>query len=404
MKAQEISDRILRIENGFDQNALDLSESFAWPELIPLFSRLSEKQWARSLEESKAIFDRSVSLTPIERAFILQWPISITEVIYDLECRTRWMARWDEIKGWAQHPYCLYLHAFQDGLSAFYNGALREADARFKSALEFAINAGYPRGQIQAHFHLGLVAFDRVDYNIANECFAAAQEIALAQSATRFLERIAIQKARIESDSESLPTLETLKRKIESMIITGRFLDAQQTLTEADTIRRQERLHPQRESLYFYQPLIFWGLGKPKQAERAFRKINDPILRAHVLILKERTLGLSLIETAELFSLKRTHGLREDIYRSPLSIDHSEVCGIKIGEIQNANIRSLIQLFLTEKGPLTKERIAEAIWTRAYNPLVDDKKVYQLIYNARAFFRKPDLFRNRYGFYELNLR
>jgi tetratricopeptide (TPR) repeat protein len=314
------------------------------------------------------------------------------------------MGRWDEIKGWARHPYCLYLHAFQDGLSAFYNGALREADARFKSALEFAIDADYPRGQIQAHFHLGLVAFDRIDYTMASECFAAAQKIAVARSATRFLERIAVQKARIESCSQSLPPLETLKRKIEFLIINGHFTEAQQTLAEADIIRRQERLHPQRESLYFYQPLILWGLGKPKQAERAFRKITDPILRAHVLVLKERTLGLSLVETAELFSLKRTHGLREDIYRSPLSVDHSEVCGVTVGEIQNANIRSLIQLFLTETGPLTKERIAEAIWTREYNPLIDDKKVYQLIYNARSFFRKPDLFKNRYGFYELNLK
>jgi DNA-binding winged helix-turn-helix (wHTH) protein len=63
----------------------------------------------------------------------------------------------------------------------------------------------------------------------------------------------------------------------------------------------------------------------------------------------------------------------------------------------------LIELFLLEPVPVTKERIHQYLWGTDYNPLVDDKRIYQLIYRARQFFGKPDLFKNRYGSYDLNV-
>ncbi|MCM2276489.1 MAG: tetratricopeptide repeat protein [Oligoflexia bacterium] len=367
--------------------------------VVALLESLARRDWAAFYPIAESSFAEARSAA--ERAFVLQWAIAATEIEYDLPKRASWLKRWAEVPDWAADQYCLYHWTFQQGLSAFFEGSLREAEARFRRALDLAIESNYPRGRMRALFHLGLTCRDLGNLSRAAEFFEESLALARARKANKLIDRIQAQLGKPEQRSSAY-RFDHAKARIEALLLARDFARARALLAEADSRRRQAGLRRRRESLFSYLPLVALGQGRPRIAARVLARISDPILRIRILNLKKALFGLEDVELRELSLLRSLHGISDIITQSAADAESAEICGIPLRSVTDAEVKSLLKLLLAAAEAVPKERICEAVWGLAYDPVVHDGKIYKLIHRARGVFNRSDLFVNCYGSYRMN--
>jgi tetratricopeptide (TPR) repeat protein len=389
--------RLDRFENAWDRGE-DLEKILkSWPEIATLAYAMRARKWGLVREEANRVLQAEVD--SVTKAFALNWAIASTEIEFDLEKRTEWLNRWSQIPDWSSHPYCRFIRAYQQSLTSFFEGSLREAEARFKTSYEIALQFDYQRGLLRCLFHLGLIQKEQDQVDAAIEYFHHALAIAKERSDHCYVGRIEAQLARFQNvqSEEVAPDYEWIRTKIEETLIAGDFEKARRDLLESEVKRRRAGMRRKRESLYVYLPLI--ALGRKKITRRKARsrigRFTDPILKIRLYELKGRVFGWESGEKLELESLKDLQGIARVVTRA-------EICGISMDDILDQDIKRLVVLLMESDEGVSKEEICKTIWNLDYDPVVHDGKIYKLFHKSRAYFKRHDLFVNTYGAYQLN--
>ncbi len=402
---------LIALENAMDAENWDDPAISAIPELRALILAAKSDDWQTIYSEAARIIDdESANGSSLEiKAFALQWAVIATEVQFDLTLRKRWVARWDAL-AWAENEFSTYLRAYQLGLTAFFDGALREAEARFTLAHELARGFDYQRGELRNLFHLGLVQRDLGHVEAALEFFASAERIAKLRRDFSYQKRIQDQieglSAELGASLSGEFSFSRARTGIERLIAAKDFTSARELLIHADIRRRRFKQGRKRESLYIYLPLIQAGL-RPESSAMAWNRacrIEDPVLKIRIWELFGSAFGLTPAQEKQITSLKALHGVSAVITRSLLSSAAVLICGIPIEEVRDADVKALLTLLLQADAPVDKATLCERLWGFSYDPVTHDGRIYKLIHRARGFFKKPDLLINTYGAYQINPR
>lgn len=392
-----VDSRIIRLEDAFDRGEIDIH---SWPEMNDLMA-------ANVANENQKVFSISreilrTSPDPTTQAFVLQWAIATAEVDYDMKIRSEFMRKWNQVPLWSTNSYCKYLRSFHESLSVFFDGSLREAEARFKRTYELAYSMNYARGLQRCLYHLGLVYRDRGDYEKALSHFEQALAIAQARIARNAVTRITSQIIRLNDPNKKVEVATNLKAsQIEALLRESKFREAASSFLSSERSRRKKGANRQFESHYMYLPLIARGLGKNETSLILAQHILDPILKIRFYKLKSELFGLSTPEKMELESHLDLHGVSKFL-TSSIDKDDIEFFGIPLSSIRDSDIRSLLTLMLNSKEPMTKEQIFTHIWQFGFDPFIHDRKIYKLIHKTKGLFKKSDLFLNVYGAYRIN--
>lgn len=379
---------LLSLEQAYDNNG---AEAFNFGEFT-CFRPLVE---ALRLKKFREVYDCADSLFgtldhPAAKAFALKCAVAAAELEWNMAERERWISRWHQIPNWSQELYCIQLRAYHGGLTAFFSGNLREAEARFRHSFELATSLGSPHHQMRGLFQLGLVFRDRQQAAKAAEFFELALESAKGAGAARF-------QPRVEAEIQKL----SAGMELDIALHGGDVDHFRQVLARAEALRRKQGLNRGAMSLYIYVPLVQWLRGR--DGTRLYRKIKDPVLQCKVLSLKEELIGLSADENAELQLLREQVGIGSVIRQSSIRGDETEICGVPLRKIPQKDVSRLMLLFLDAKeNSLDKAAICAGVWGLDYDPVLHDKKVYKLIDRTKQVFGRKDLLVNLYGAYQLN--
>jgi hypothetical protein len=356
-------------------------------------------------EAQKILSSDTVSIE--EKAFALQWAVIGCEVEFDLKTRQAWISRWNDLPV-GDSPYCQYLEAYQHALTSFFQGALRESEARFRRAFDIASEMAYDRGQQRTLFHLGLIQRDLFQPGAALEYLTRALLIAQERRDRSYIKRIKAQMdrvaGRVESGSNEF-SFARVKSEVESLIAAKKVHRARTLLVEAELRRRKFKQGRKREALFVYLPLLLL-LNKrisPEAAWKRLRAIQDPILKIRLMGLMGRVSSLEASWKSVLDSLKRLHGVADVVKQEALD-QEVEICGTKLGDIADGEIKGLMELLVASQHPLGKEELCKALWGLNYDPVVHDGRIYKLIHKTRKFFKRPDLLVNTYGAYQIDPR
>lgn len=396
--------KIIALEDSMDRAGCLEKHWNDLSELRTLVEASLRDDWEVVYAEATRVLESPAD--PSLKAFALQWAVIATEVEFDLEKRRRWLSRWNEVHA-SGNGFCRYLRAYQHSLSAFFDGALREAEGRFKQSYEFAVQLGYPRGEMRCLFHLGLVQRDLGQNGAALEYLFRALAIARTRKDRSYGKRIQTQIDRVSGLAKKGSgefSFANARLEIERLIATRDFDRARSALVEAEIRRRKVKQGRKRESFHVYLPLIRAGRGCASLQtcwERMARQ-NDPILKIRMAELWKAAFTLTEGQSQELADLKSIHGVANVITRSSLSSDEVEICGISLSSLLDADIQVFMRLLLSAESPVGKEQICKALWGFVYDPTSHDGRIYKLVHKTRAFFKKPDLLVNTYGGYQIN--
>ncbi|MGZ6290101.1 MAG: hypothetical protein ACXWQO_18075, partial [Bdellovibrionota bacterium] len=302
--------------------------------------------------------------------------------------------------------YCRYLRAYQDALTRFFAGALRDAGISFRLAHDLAQAMGYDRGVMRCLFHLGLVEKDRGNFPLALELFRHSGSIADSRNAVRFAKRIAPYLAELEAP-EQAPTGNSFvagRARVESLLLAQNFKAAKLALLRLEVERRLKRYGRKRESLGIYLSPIYRGTGREGTAKRLLDKIPDPVLKLQILQLSAKIWTANASEAAEIQYLQESLGVSQIVFYSEAEPSDTEIAGVQLKSLKQETIRNFLLFLLRNPGPQSKEKIAVALWQVRYDPTVHDKKVYKLVLQAKKAFGVAELLLNTYGAYEIHPR
>lgn len=382
-------------ESAFDRGEkIPAAAPSPWHDLLTAFA---SRRWSAVYSSGEHCF--ASAETAEEQAFILQWLLAATEIEYDLAKRERYLSFWNKITDWHDSGYCRYLHAYQDGLTAFFQTYLREAELHFARALEEAKALGYARGRMRALFHLGLVKRDLGLQEQALEFYALANVEAQAAGASDYSQRISREQG-IRDGKLPEASWGRLKLEIETLLCEGKFAAARELTIAAEVRRRREKLGRRRENLAVYFQILFAQAGKKRSASLLAAKLKDRLVRLHWLGLKARSVGTTEAEKKETAYLERALGLDRLVTAAPEGT--LNVCGLALTEIKDQDVRKLIEILYRSEYPLAKEELVRKVWGLTYDPTMHDGRLYKLLHRARKIFGVRDLFHNHYGLYSLN--
>jgi hypothetical protein len=396
--------RHLLLEDHYDSGRWEAVNRAVWPEACHLVDLVLAERWDEARARGRELFFATEDLR--ERAFILHWIVSASELEYDLDKRAAALSLWSELTGWASDPYCSFLRALHDGISRFFAGSLRDAEASFRVALDFAFAATYERGQMVALFHLGLTEHDRGNRERAHDSFTAALAIARARGASNYANRIQV-RLTLAAQGAAASSEEFARGLacVEERLARGDHENARRELLALERARRSRGFLRGRESIGCYLGLVHLLAGRERLGRRLFAKIADPVVKLRLLTLKRTARGLSSEEEREVTYLRDALGASVVVKRNANGRDDVEIGGVPLSGVADEAVKKFL-LLLVHAGDesVSKEAIVSGIWNLNYDPVVHDNKLYKLVQKAKRLFGASDLVVNRYGSYQLNPR
>ncbi len=329
--------------------------------------------------------------------FVLQFALAGSEVIYDMDLRNRLLLSWNKVPtdGSQNTEYTTYMRLYSQALSAFFTGHLVEADHLFSVSLDIATEMNYPRGQMRALFHLGLVARDRGIMDRAGSCFFQAKQIAIDLNAHRFLPRFNMGQSSIEAY--------WLETDLQTLLKAKDWRKARSTYLKLERKRKKEGKSRYASSYYVYSAVLAAAFGKIKSYQIILSHTADLVVKEKIISLKANLLGASDEEITERNLIRLSLGYGPVVIRSVDSVSSElEIAGILVSTIENEDVKNLLK-FLAHQPDFTasKENICEILWNLSYDPSIHDGKIYKLIHKCRQLTRLPDLIVNMYGSYRL---
>jgi hypothetical protein len=360
-----------------------------------------QKQWSEFRQKAELIFNSCIDCE--ERGYWLFLLISSCENQYDLALREHYFRRWSEIPEWTQSPYCRYLRSYSEGMLAFFNCHLLEAERRFTLALFEASGIDYTRGEIRCHFHLGLVERDGLRLQQAKAHFLLAKQKAELLGWERFSQRSQVQLLSLERESDIDLSESTAELSfLQELILSQQIFKARSLYLKLARKNRKDGLKRGADNLVIYLPLLLLALGHVHVSRRSLNHLNDEVLRIRYFKLKRRLFGLDESEAAELDLLSRAQGRNQTIPSALQNSNETTVAGIVIERIKSEEMRSLLNLLLHRPEGVTKETIHIALWKYAYDPVLHDGRIYKMITRLKKLFGRADIVLNDYGRYRLN--
>lgn len=348
MNKQTVQNKILAFERDYDL-LLSTSKSiveFSSDQQIFL-NFILQKDYLKALEVFPLAFAQSQNTQ--EQAFVLQWAVAASELLGDMQKRAEVLQFWRQVQKWAIDSYSVYLKTFHQGMSLFSDGYLREAEFCFQRIHDVTLQMQYPRGQIRALLHLGLVYRDLENKEKALSFLQKAQELAIAENNNRFIERIQRISSKLIGNRQDLSMFDSYKLNIETALFQKDFLRARIELFHAEKERRRQGLKRRAQSLYIYLPALFSGLGKTNLSSRLLNKIDDPVLQIYAFELKYKSSDLNQTELEVFYNLRAMQGLSGRVLQATSDIEYSEICGVRVDSIQDQSVKEFCKLLLTEK-------------------------------------------------------
>ena len=262
------------------------------------------KNWAEVfLCAERVLSDGEASL--YAKVLCLQFAVSACEEIYDLNLRTHWLGKWNLIKGWASCNWCLHIRTFQDALTPFFAGHLRDAESGFQLSYEYATTQGYVRGRMRCLFHLGLISSERGLRSQALNQFKDAHVISANIKAPRFQKRVQNEIRLLVKNGVEESFLE-----INKMLEEGAFLAALRLIREHSRVRRIEKYKRNSDMSEVFYALTCIGLKREGRAAKFFARVDDPVLKEFYYSRKQEIFGLTADEDAEMRYLRVMVGIK----------------------------------------------------------------------------------------------
>lgn len=395
--------RLVLLESAHDSRDLDSETIRAlWPDAVELSRCLYAMDWPGVAEAFKHAWNQAVS--PQDKAYLLQWAVGAAETKWDIKWRQEFLALWKQVPDWQSNPYCRFFKTYHDALTCYFEGALRDAEARFLVADEICTQYGYTRGRVRTCFHLGLIEKERRSFKNATFWFRQALSLARQTQAKRWVERTLGQLSIVSptdiGPGDQVDVFRKKKDEMTAALVAHDFRLARKLIIEAELYRRSIGLHRRATGFVIYTPLMLIGLGKTRLAAHWVRNLRDPLRTLQFYELKSLIFGLSDADQDHVDWLRRVSGVSSVLMQSGDRVA-IEICGVKLS-LQDADVQSLMLLLIEAETAVDKEKIVQKIWHLNYDPVVHDRKVYKLIQKAKRAFRRSDLFQNRYGSYGLN--
>lgn len=329
--------------------------------------------------------------------FALQFALAGSEVIYDISLRKRLLLYWNKVPE-GRHKnsgYTAYMRIYSQALGAFFSGHLVEADHLFSISLEIATEMNYPRGEMRALFHLGLVARDRGIADRAESCFFQAKKIALDLSALRYLSRFKVGHASVRA--------QWLESDLQTLLRAREWRGARSIYFKLERQRKQDGKTRYADSYYIYLAVLAAAFGKIQSYHAILSCTSDLVIKERIIALKTSLLGASEEEISELNLIRLSLGHGPVVRRSAnTGTGELEIAGILVSKIENEDVKNFLKLLADQEDFLaTKEKICHTLWNLSYDPTIHDGKIYKLIHKCRQITRSPQLIVNKYGSYQL---
>ncbi len=394
--------RVRSLEEFFDSGQMTAECRAIWPAASRFSRAIQDGDWKYAENFCRDLFRDSPEIQL--KALALQLGAGIAEIRYRLRDRARWIWLWGQCPEWNQDHYARFIRHFQEALTPFFTGSLLEAERRFVTLSHQARQMGYVRGEMRALFHLGLIDRDLNRRLSAQRHFRAALALAETRAADAYRDKIRFQLDALENRRNAksdhidpFEKVESLLAQVDAALAEKNRDRARQILAQAEVLRRRLGISRGGSGVRIYF-LLLKRAGNHSLATR----LSDPFDQLKFLELRARHFGLTPQEIAFLPAVNALVGATEWI-DSPTS-DEVTFCGISLKKIRHADTAKLIRKLQSAQTSVTKEEICRTIFGLKYDPIVHDKKVYKLIHRAKATFRRPDLFVNTYGGYQLNPR
>ncbi|MBI2711701.1 MAG: hypothetical protein HYX41_02395, partial [Bdellovibrio sp.] len=260
------------------ESALQDPNTVCSPAIHAAFVAWRNQQWREFQQQAEVIFHSRTNCD--ERGYWLFLLISSSEIQYDLTLRELFFRLWSEIPRWSQSPYCRHLRSYSEGMLAFFNCHLLEAERRFTLALFEASGIDYTRGEVRCHFHLGLVERDSLRLQQAKSHFVMAKQKADFLRWELFGKRSQVQLLGLEQDgdadfSESSAELTFLQE----LILSQQFLKARNLYLKLSRRNQMKGLKRGSDNLVIYLPLLLLALGHVQLSHYSLAYLDDEIFR-----------------------------------------------------------------------------------------------------------------------------
>ncbi len=341
--------------------------------------------------QSRALFETGSFYAKV---FALHQSICTAEIIYDETLRAQWLAKWHLMSGWAQDNWCRYLKHYQEATGFFFNGQLREAEARFFVAYREIEKMDYPIGRLRVEFHLGLIhdELGRKDHahNWLNRSLASAREAGAQVHEARILEHLATRKGQLQSDFE----------KVVELLKAGRLPEAKSLVLTSCRQRRTKRLTRKSGDEYLGLGLVLQYQKKQHAFAKLYQYTTDPISKEKLLRHLDQLGLLSEDLKVEWQFIKNAHGLNS--IQNWDRGQNAEVFGTSIRSGAKGEVAQFIQLIANHSNGLSKAQICKLLWNYEYDPVIHDPRVYKLIVKVRKVVGRKDWLLVDAGTYRIN--
>lgn len=348
---------------------------------------IRNKNYKDSIELCEKLF--FLSEDRHDKLIALQWAVAVSEVVYDMSIREKWMKRWHSISNWNQDYWAQYLYLFQLGLTYFFQGHLSEAEINFNECLSLAIKNNYDRGIIRSYHHLGLIARDYRQYEVSKNYLILAHQKAKESSRLRMAQIIQGELSSLNLNFQ----FNLHSKKLITFLKDRRFKDARCFIRNIQKLRKSENRFPERDSENVLLSIFFFVIDKHKSLSIVYQRLIDPVVKMKTLEIFKQFRNLSQEMDFEYqFLLKKFNQNKKPEF---ISKDSSIKRSLTTEELR------FIHLLSCHPQGLTKEQIAISLWKQSYDPLYHDPKIYKIVLSCR----KESLFKqrllNKYGIYLL---
>lgn len=389
----------LTLEDLFDKNKLesfrhnqDFSNS---PETsskyLQILNLINTQSHLEALHECEDLFHRSPE--PIDKIFSLHWAVVISEILYDMNLRNKWLNHWNFISNWSQYSWAQFIFVFQKGLSHFYQGHLDLAEKQFYESLSIAIESSYERGMIRSYHHLGLIERDRKNTDQAIHFLRLALLKACEGNRINIIHRIE-KELRTLNINENFD-LQT--KKILHYLQSNKLKEARNLIRNVKTLRKLEFRSPDSQSEITLWAMLLYATKKTKSLAIVMQYLKDPVVRHRTIELLNLIAPITTDLAYEYMQLN--HQLDIKIDNKSNLLPHK--MGISNYSKLPNEVHNLITLLSKHPAGLNKEQISVALWNQTYDPLYHDPKIYKLVMQCRKVGGLNGRLLNKYGTYVL---
>ncbi|MGZ3770607.1 MAG: tetratricopeptide repeat protein [Bdellovibrio sp.] len=388
----------VEIEKLFDSQELNLVGDSSWTPLQKeLFQNIEEGLFKAAVGICEKIFNAEVDT--VTKVFAIQWAVAISEVIYDMNLRKHWIAKWHELNSasdsWTENYWCRYIYRDQHALGNYFLSDFSAAKDLFEKNLQECREYKYARGEMRTLYHLGLIHKCLGQHDKAFDFLSKALIISKAANAILFTSRIEEQIKLLSKESLSFDAQFNL---VQSYILKNNLTAARKLTLYVCQARRSETRNWNAKSEHILLALLSYAFKKQKRFISVLKKIDDPILKLKVLVTAEKIAPLNNTLRFELELLRQSFKLDQ--------IEDTTVVlkGINWGSSKNSDTAALVKALQENPNGLTKEEIVRKLWnTTDYDPTYHDQKIYRLINKIRKTLGEPTAISNHYNLYKISV-